>query len=142
MELKYSQMIAYIKRLANHDIAWFFEFLNQYAWSVEVMMILLVTLLLAYLEHVMYHKLHPEFMKKKKLWQHAFIHALHRPLFFLIWLVGISFSLELVVNFFSKSNINLFLPTLRKVGVLSLIILFAITYIQEIERLFLSLYIF
>jgi MscS family membrane protein len=138
MELKYSQMIAYIKRLANHDIAWFFEFLNQYAWSVEVMMILLVTLLLAYLEHVMYHKLHPEFMKKKKLWQHAFIHALHRPLFFLIWLVGISFSLELVVNFFSKSNINLFLPTLRKVGVLSLIILFAITYIQEIERLFLS----
>ncbi len=135
---KYSQIIAYIKKIANHDLGWFMDFMNQYAWSIEVMIILLVTLAFAYVEHVMYRKLHPEFLKKKKLWQHAIIHALHRPLFFLIWLVGLSFSLELCINFFSKNNLNAFLPLFRKVGVLSLIVWFFIAYIQEIERLFLS----
>ena len=86
MGSRYAELIANMKRVANHDFGWFMTFLDQYAWSIEVMMILLLTLLLAYVEHVIYHKLHPEFMKKKKLWQHAFIHALHRPLFFLIWL--------------------------------------------------------
>ena len=135
---KYSQVIAYIKRIANHDLAWFMDFLNQYAWSIEVMVILLMTLSLAYVEHVIYHRLHPEFLKKKKLWQHALIHALHRPLFFLIWLVGLSFSLELCLDFFSSNNLNVLLPTIRKVGVLALMLWFAITYIQEIERLFLT----
>lgn len=138
MGSKYSQMIAYIKRIANNDLGWFIEFLNQYAWSIEVIMIMLMTLLLAYVEHVMYHKLHPEFLKKKKLWQHAFIHALHRPLFCLIWLVGLSFSLELCIDFLSKNNPNFFLASIRKVGILSLVVWFAISYIQEIERLFLS----
>jgi MscS family membrane protein len=138
MGSRYAELIANMKRVANHDFGWFMTFLDQYAWSIEVMMILLLTLLLAYVEHVIYHKLHPEFMKKKKLWQHAFIHALHRPLLFLIWLVGVSFSLELCIGFFTNNGREFFIPTIRKIGVLSLIVWFAIAYIQEIERLFLS----
>ena len=61
---QYSQMVAYIKKIAVHDLGLFLEFLNQYAWSIEVMIILLMTLLLAYVEHVMYHRLHPDFLQK------------------------------------------------------------------------------
>ena len=131
-------LLANLKRLATHDFGWFLDFIDQYAWGVEILIVLLFTCLAAYVEYFVYQKLHLEFLKKKKLWQYAFIHAAYRPLFFLIFLVGISFSIELSFNLFHTGKIYEIIPVLRKVGILLLVIWFAIAYIQEMEKLFLS----
>lgn len=128
---------AFIRKLATSDFTWILDFIKQYAWAMECVVILFLTMVLAYGEHVIYRRVHPRFLKNKKMWQHAAIHALHQPLVCFIWLIGVTLAIDLMGGYVHKARIFELVDSFRKVGVIVLFLWFMIGLIKEAEKIFL-----
>ena len=70
----------------NDFLQWLARVPSHYFWLVEVGAVFLGALLLSFFQHLIYKHLMPRLEKTQKMWDDALLNALHRPLFFLIWL--------------------------------------------------------
>jgi MscS family membrane protein len=120
-----------------YNTTWIIEKIHQYAWAMEFVIILVVTALAFYCERKIYQKIHPRLLKKKKHWEQAVLHALHHPLACFIWLMGVTFALDLSVGYTEDSLIFRVMTPIRQVGVIVLILWFMIAFIREIEKVLL-----
>jgi MscS family membrane protein len=127
----------FVRQLATNDFRWLLDFIKKYAWAMECIVILFITLVLSYCEHVVYNRLHPRFVKAKRQWQSAILHALHKPFLCLIWLMGVTLSIDLIAGYVPHMRIFEIGPILRKIGVVLLLLWCTISFIHEIEKILL-----
>jgi len=103
------------------------------SWVVQIFIVIFLTLLVAYLERRILNRLYNRLTKTTTHWDHAFIDALRRPLTQLIWVIGITFAIDII----QKNNpTDLFsaVGPLRKVAIIGLIAWFLIRFIHIAEE--------
>ena len=127
-----------IKLFATQNFGEFLEFVERYAWAVELIIAFVLTFIVASAEHIIYQKIRAKLGKNKKIWQNAFVYSMHRPMFFFICLIGITFGLGLAFQFYQMESLYSFLIPARKVGIWLLLTWFSFSYIQEIEKILTS----
>lgn len=129
---------AFIRKVAMNDFTWILGFIKKYAWAMEFVIVLFVTMVVSYLEHLIYQKIHPQLLKKKKPWEHAMIHALHKPLACFIWFIGVAFAFDVASGYSKEAMIFRVIAPIRTVGTIIVILWFLISFIKEIEKIFLN----
>lgn len=115
---------------------WFQHF-KQYAWAAEVIVVISLTILLAFLQALFHRKVTPTLKQKKKYWESGIVAALHKPLRWFIWIVGISFAFDIAAAYSGDAVIFHIIPVARKVIVVLLLVWFMLSFIKEIEKILL-----
>ncbi|MBM3191595.1 MAG: mechanosensitive ion channel family protein [Chlamydiae bacterium] len=121
-------------KLANYNFGGLPALLQKYMWAIEFISIILITFAVVYAIRFVYRKVYARLATHKRYWQCAMLQALHRPVIFLIWLLGVTFALDLISTYVQEALYFLSIPLIRKVGVTLLFIWFMIAFIQEIEK--------
>lgn len=114
------------------------NFLKEYGWALESIIILGLTIIAVYIERMIFGRLHPKLINKNKLWENAILCSLHKPLHVFLWFLGISLSIQVLSNSFSKEAIVFKgLPHIQKIGFVFILVWFFVGLIEEIEKLLL-----
>jgi len=113
-----------------------FAFLHGNAWIAGVFMAVLITAVLAAIEKIVFTYLYPRFAKSRTVWDHTLISALHKPLSFLIWLMGLSIAAEIVAEEGKHTGIFTALGPVRSLGIIIFFAWFAVRFIHNSEKNF------
>ncbi len=117
-----------------HNVNYF----NGQGWIFEVFIIVFITLVLNLIERIAYRRIYPKLEKTKTIWDESIVYAMHRPLGYLIWLLGLASAAE-VVRISGQSNALLDLvPAARNLGIIVLFSWFLLRFINQGEKNFLA----
>ena len=110
----------------------FFQSIGLQSWVVQIFIIVFLTLLIAYIQRRLLRRLLARLEDTKTLWDDALVTALQRPLTFLIWIIGISFAIQVIQ---SQAEAAIFgaVGPLRDVGVITAIAWFLVRFIKYAE---------
>ena len=132
-----TSFISNMKKFAIYNFLGFIEEIEKYAWAVEILAVVFLTMVAAYAEYLIYQKALPKLARQKSHWQVGILQALHRPLSLFIWFVGLTFAVQLSVGYAEENIALTYLPIMRKLGALIFLIWFFSSFIYEIEKIFL-----
>ncbi|MGD8908527.1 MAG: mechanosensitive ion channel family protein [Chromatiales bacterium] len=106
---------------------------GEWGWVVQVFLVVFSVLLLNHLLRRMLERLHKRLSRTKTPWDDALIDAARRPLAWGVWIVGLTFAVEIVRD---VSNLAIFdfVGPLRDVGVVASLAWFMIRFISRAER--------
>ncbi|PCI95715.1 mechanosensitive ion channel protein MscS [Candidatus Aerophobetes bacterium] len=114
-----------------------FSFLKEYAHAAEAVFVLIITMILAIIQAYVFKKLYQSLKRKKKLWEKAIINALFKPLQWFIWIIGVTFSVDLLSGYSEDAFIFQIISPIRKVLVITVLVWFMLAFIKEIEKVLL-----
>jgi MscS family membrane protein len=109
----------------------------QSAWLLVVFFIIFMTLVCAFFARIFFNRLEVQLQKTKNHWDDIFLHAVRRPIIFMIWLLGGSlaiFSGSLVISDTTSNILMSLMEPVRKVGAILLIAWFFIRFIKLSEQ--------
>lgn len=114
------------------------QFLYQNRWLFGILAILFATALIVWIEEIIYYRLKDRFHKTKRIWDDSFLIALHKPLFYFIWVIGLSILLTQVILYINFGTSLLpYFNQVRQILFVIFLLWFAFRYIHEVEhRLF------
>ena len=104
----------------------------KYAWILHVFFVVFCTLLLAYGMKRFLAKLADKAANTKNLWDDGFVRSLHPPCRGLIWLLGISFTVDLVASN-AGASIDHVTSKVREVGLIILLSWFLVRLVKCLE---------
>jgi MscS family membrane protein len=110
------------------------------AWLVAVFTIIFLTLLCAFFARIFFNRLELQLQKTKNHWDDILLHAIRRPIIFMIWLLGGSLAIfagNIVVSDVASESSNMLLSLvrpMRRVGVILLVAWFLIRFIRLAEQ--------
>jgi MscS family membrane protein len=106
--------------------------LNAYPWLLEVFVVILGTLVCSYTASFLFARLAKRLERTVNLWDDALLNAARKPAFCLIWLMGFSWVVEILV---AKSDAAIFssLVAVRQLFVIALLVWFLIRLIRQVE---------
>ena len=119
----------YINGLWNH--------LMHEAWIVQLLIILIAALLADWLQKRVVTKLLVRVRKTRIPWDNALFEAVARPLTVLIWILGITFALDIVGQEYDAAIFGIVEP-LRHTGVISAFAWFLVRFIDRAETHYLT----
>ena len=102
------------------------------SWVVQVFIVVLAALLLNFTQKRVLKKLALRFERTHNPWDDAFIDALARPLTALIWIIGLTFAVEIIRREAGAAIFDAVGP-LRDVGVIATIAWFLVRFIRRGE---------
>jgi len=102
------------------------------SWVVQVFIVVLAALLLNFTQKRVLKKLALRFERTRNPWDDAFIDALARPLTALIWIIGLTFAVEIIRREAGAAIFDAVGP-LRDVGVIATIAWFLVRFIRRSE---------
>ncbi len=110
---------------------------NMEAWIVQVFVVVLLTLIINFAQKRIIRQLQNRSARTKSVWDDALFSALNRPLNLLIWVVGLSFAMEIV---HSHTGAAIFekVPALRDAGVIASIVWFLVRFIRFAESFYID----
>ncbi|WP_299768211.1 mechanosensitive ion channel family protein [uncultured Pseudoteredinibacter sp.] len=102
-------------------------------WIAEVFIIVVATLLVAFVARVVFNNLMKQATKSKNLWDDALIEAAQKPVRWFVWLIGLCWALEISAR---QSEVNLLeaVQPIREVGVVAIIAWFLVRFITRAEK--------
>jgi MscS family membrane protein len=103
------------------------------AWILEVFVTVLLTLILALFVRKVFARLMSHAEKTSNLWDDALLKAAVRPVNYLVWFIGLSWSAE-ITGKNSQSAIFDVVDPLREVAVIGLLCWFLVGFIREAEK--------
>ncbi len=103
------------------------------SWVGKVFLIIFFTLLFAFLVKRVILKILPRLMKTRTYWDNALFAALQRPLTVLIWIVGLSWAVEIIWRETHDPMFMVFEP-IRDIGVIWCFAWFLIRFIREAQE--------
>ncbi len=110
------------------------SYAREHQWVVEVFTIVLLTALAQIVVKLVLDRLSRQLDRTKNNYDNALIDAARAPARVGIWLVGISFAAQAVGGEIEdQAEVFQYVPTIRDVGVVWLIIWFAVRYIRRVE---------
>ncbi|MCO7225843.1 mechanosensitive ion channel domain-containing protein [Pleionea sp. CnH1-48] len=78
---------------------WLYDIQGESAWMTEIFILVLLTLILSFSWSIFSRKVSEKFDRTKNFWDDALILAMIRPVNWAIWVIGVSYAIEL-----SQSN--------------------------------------
>ncbi|ARN75572.1 mechanosensitive ion channel family protein [Oceanicoccus sagamiensis] len=114
------------------DTTFFGLNLAEYPWLWDVFVLVLLTLLARYVVGMLLRKLEQQLKKTHTLWDDALLEAGHAPAGWLVWLVGFSWVLEVLVVE-SQAFVFTSLGPVRELSVVLLLAWFMIRLIKQVE---------
>lgn len=111
--------------------------LQAYPWLLEVFAVILATLFVSYVARFLFSRLARQLEKTVNLWDDALLEAARKPAFFLVWLMGFSWVIEVLV---AKSDAAIFtsLDSVRQMLVIGLLVWFLLRLIKQVENRLMS----
>jgi MscS family membrane protein len=106
---------------------------GEWGWVIQVFLVVFGVLLLNYLLRRMLDTLHDRLNRTRTPWDDALIDAARRPLAWVVWIVGITFAVEIVRDISDLTIFDLAAP-LRDVGVVACFAWFMIRFISRAEQ--------
>ncbi len=111
--------------------------LSDYPWLWEVFVLVLLTLVAHYLLRLVFSKLEVQLKKTANLWDDAFLEAARKPAGLLVWLLGFSWVLEVLVEQSDAAVFTAITP-IRELLVILLLAWFLIRVIRQVEQRLMS----
>ncbi len=102
-------------------------------WVIQVFAVIFVTLTVAFFINRLVRKLHIKLSKTRNKWDDAFAVSIRKPLRALVWIVGVSFAIELIYQE-SKTPIFSAIYPIRDVAVIAVIAWFVNGFIKEVQH--------
>ncbi len=112
---------------------------TESAWLIAVFSIIFLTLLCAFFARIFFNRLEVQLLKTKNHWDDILLHAVRRPIIFMIWLLGGSLAIfagNIVVTDLGSDSSNMLLSIVspfRRVGIILLVAWFLIRLISLTE---------
>lgn len=103
------------------------------AWIVQVFLVVFGVLLFNFFVRRFFDRLHQKLEATRNPWDDAVIDALRRPLAILVWIVGLTFAVEIVATKMDAAIFS-FIEPLRDVGVISVVAWFLIRLVKHVEQ--------
>ena len=103
-------------------------------WVSQLFVVVFITLLLDFLQKRILRKVSVKTAATKNIWDDALIEALRKPLSLLIWVLGLSFALELIRQLGDFSPIFSVVSSLRDTGVIVSLTWFVLRFIKHAQH--------
>lgn len=116
-----------------HVIAGFLNDAGIESWVVQVFVVVLITALLSLTLRRIFNRVQRSLDRTATFWDNSLFAAIRRPLRALIWVIGISFAIEIVQKDTGAVIFDAIDP-IRDVAVVALIGWFLVGFIREAER--------
>ena len=107
--------------------------IGDYGWQMNVLLVMLATAVARIIAKILLDRLARQLERTHNLYDDALLEAARRPVGFGVWVLGVSFAAEIVARH-SESDIFSYVPTLRDVTVVWLLIWFALRFIKSVEN--------
>jgi MscS family membrane protein len=102
-------------------------------WVIEVFMLVLATLTLAFMVKLLMDRLSRRALKSPTLWDDAFFNSVRRPLNWCIWIVGLTCAAGITAKH-TDSAIFDSVTTLRYLAIIIVITWFLVNFIARVEK--------
>jgi len=102
-------------------------------WLIPVVIIVALTFLSHFLISRFYKRALPRIEKTHLTWDSALLKALIRPIKYLVWILGLTFSIQLLAFHFEKETLVEFFRPLRNFSFVALILWFSLRFIKNME---------
>ena len=111
--------------------------LSAYPWVWEVFIVVFLTLLASYLARIVFKKLQVQVQKTRNLWDDAMLDAAHKPAISMIWVMGFSLVLDVLLE---GSHAVLFdtMTSLREIFVVVIMTWYLVRVVHQVERRLIS----
>ncbi|MBB3046485.1 MscS family membrane protein [Litorivivens lipolytica] len=110
---------------------------GDYPWLWKVFMAVLATAIVNYLVGRALNRLQVHLEKTHNVWDDAVLASVRRPAYWMIWLVGFSYALQLILQT-SEAEIFTLLNSLRSVMAVLILTWFLVGLVREVEQRLLS----
>ncbi len=106
---------------------------GEWGWVIQVFVVVFGVLLINFILRRMLNRLHQQLSRTRTPWDDALIDAARRPLGWVVWILGLTFAVEIV---YDVSQLPLFemVGPLRDVGVVACLTWFLIRFISRAEQ--------
>ncbi len=102
-------------------------------WMIPVLIIIGLTLLAHFIIRRFYKRVYPRLEKTHLTWDSALLSAMIRPFKVIVWILGLTFSIQLLAYHFEKDSlIELFRP-FRNFSFVVIILWFSLRFIKNME---------
>ena len=111
-----------------------FSTLNEYInnWVTQVFIVVVLTLLLAFVERLLLKRLYRRLEKTASYWDDAVVDAIQKPLTALIWVLGVAFAAQIVERQ-TDSVVFVAVSPIKSVCIIAIIAWFVIRLIRAVE---------
>lgn len=109
-------------------------FITGTGWALEVFAIVLLTMVLHYAETLVYKRLYNHLIRTNNIWDDTIVKALHRPLGFYIWILGLTIAADVVGQHAKEVALFEITSPIRAAGTLTVLIWFMIRFIRGCEQ--------
>lgn len=113
-------------------------FSSEYSWIVQVFLVVFATGLVHYLVSMFVKRLKARLDKTSSIWDSTFVGAFYKPLTFLIWLIGLSYAIQLTSYFTTEIKLFEMIPSIRQAGIVLVITWSLLRYIKKVEYQYLN----
>lgn len=112
----------------------FNAYFKKETWIVQVFIIVFGTALLSWIQKRFIRKLLDKFKDTRTAWHHALLRAAHKPITFLVWVIGLCFAAEIVQK---QTDAAIFgaIDPIRSVAVIVLLAWFLVRFIARGESI-------
>lgn len=113
---------------------WLNDFVGKdYLWVVEVFIVVMATLIAAFLVSRFLGKLIKRSEQTKNLWDDALFESLYRPAKWMIWVIGLAYAATIAA---SQTEVNLLdmVTPVRTVATIGIIVWFIVGFIKRAEQ--------
>ena len=109
---------------------WFIELNTNYQWVITLFLLVFATLVVNFIWKRYYTVVQKRLKKTVNLWDDALWEALHKPMGYMIWILGISFAIEISQAPRLEQQVLDLLENVRAIAVLSLMAWFFFRFIH------------
>lgn len=115
------------------SIAEFLQSAGLQSWVVQVFVVVLLTLILAFVLKRVLHRLEVKLEKTHTPWDDALVSALRKPATMTVWIIGIAFAIEIIEGETRAAIFDAVGPV-RDVGIIAMIAWFLVRFIRDAEE--------
>lgn len=101
---------------------------------IPIFIIIGITSFLHFIISRFYKKIYPKLDKTHLIWDSALLNAISRPLKVLIWVLGLTFSSELLTSYFEHTTLLDVFKPVRDFALIVIILWFALRFIKNLEQ--------
>jgi MscS family membrane protein len=121
------------KSSALHRVTWLNDIPTHYLVGLEAIISLAIALIISLTLYIVYWRLVPRLEKSHRVWDDAFVRAIHMPLQFLTWILGVTYSIAAFGGSFPKMNIMRTADNTRSITLIIVIIWCVLRFIRLLE---------
>ena len=120
-----------MKELLNHSHTWW----TQCGWIIQIAIVLFITSLLRFAQAITCRRIIPRIKQSRRGWERALFDAIGKPLSIIIWLLGISFALEIFMHHYDTTALDQYLYPARRVIIIAGFLWFILRFVTQVEAL-------